>query len=112
MLFNDFREATQYASDEFHKWLNNYTDYVQDAIILIKQKYDYEKKYDYLHVPMMWDNELGEFCWEYDWNEGQRDVTVIGIIGMDDIKHFDYIPDREEYQKFLDIINKEDTDAK
>lgn len=60
--------------------------------IIIKNKYNFEKEYNYDCVQLNYDPNTNSWIWEWDWDEGQQCVEFIGYINIE--KYFDEV---EEY---------------
>ena len=69
--------------DEFWVYLDN-IDFRGDAIVRLAYKYDFEKEYTVCNQLLMCEPD-STYCWEYDWNEGQTDVKVLGFVFIDDV---------------------------
>lgn len=62
---------------------------IEDKIVKIKLKYDHEKEYRTENVLLLVDEEvnpMNHYVWEYDWNEGETDVSIEGFINVADVK--------------------------
>ena len=80
--------------DKFYDYIEGITR--QTYIVQIKLKYGWEDKYRFTNE-IMGVNENFDFYWENDWDEGETDVEVIGIIALDDITEF-YVPCKSVYE--------------
>lgn len=56
-----------------------------DYIVKILSKYSHEKVYRKDQVLLSWDPDVKDFVWDWDWDEGQQDIIIAGIISIDDI---------------------------
>lgn len=61
---------------------------LESVLVLIRQRYEDTDDYEYLKELML--VEDCRLVFEYDWNEGQKDVDVIAIIPVDEIEEFSY----------------------
>lgn len=74
-----FYEALQKEVENYNKRIG----YMSNYIVRIGYKYDYEKEYFIDNEYLFCDN--GDYVWLNDWDEGQEDVILIGIISVDDV---------------------------
>lgn len=58
-------------------------DYATDYIVRLKYKYDWENQYEYSNEVL--ESYDGRYVWLNDWNEGQKDVEVLGFVAIEDI---------------------------
>lgn len=65
----------------------------RDYIVQIRLKYNHEKEYRFTNELIYHtdDPKDDQYCWLYDWYEGEQDVYALGIIAVDDIKEFEPI---------------------
>ena len=71
--------------DEFWALLNKNGCFRGDAVVHLAYKYDFEDEYTVSNQLLMCEPD-GTYCWEYDWNEGQTDVKVLGFVFVDDVE--------------------------
>lgn len=90
MKKDQFYEVLDKEIEKYNKRLG----YVSNYIVRIGYKYDYEKEYVIDNEYLFWDN--GDYTWLNDWDEGQDDVILKGIISIDHVFDFNpYMPDLE-----------------
>lgn len=87
MLFNTSIEAENYVADTVKRYLDE-RHLLESVLVLIRQRYNNKDDYEYLKELML--VEDCRLVFEYDWNEGQKDVDVIAIIPVDEIEEFSY----------------------
>ena len=58
---------------------------LEDQVVLLKLKYDYEEEYRYTNQLLLVDENF-EYYWLNDWNEGETDVEVIAFIPVSDVR--------------------------
>lgn len=64
--------------------LSQFYDGMSESIIVnLRQKYSYEKEYEDLTLLLQNDGEdwlNPDYNWEWDWNEGQQDIQIVGAV--------------------------------
>ena len=62
---------------------------IGDKICFIKYKYSWEDKPRYTNELLIYSPEscrpYSEYCWEYDWYEGEEEVEILGCIDVCDV---------------------------
>lgn len=72
--------------EQFNKWLD---EAVPDTyLIFIRLRYTPDEPYELIKEILYYDYELAMWVWENDWDEGQKDVTYLGYIALDDIEEY------------------------
>ena len=59
-----------------------------EVIVNIRYKYSYENNYTYSNEYLCYHFEHDTFEWLNDWDEGQKDVEILGYISVDSIIDF------------------------
>lgn len=97
MLFNTSIEAENYVYDTVKRYLEE-RSLLESVLVLIRQRYNDNDDYEYLKELML--VEDCRLVFEYDWNEGQKDVDVIAIIPIDEIDEFSYIVNEQALKDY------------
>ncbi len=97
MLFNTSIEAENYVADTVKRYLDE-RHLLESVLVLIRQRYNDNDDYEYLKELML--VEDCRLVFEYDWNEGQKDVDVIAIIPVDEIEEFSYIVNEQALKDY------------
>lgn len=72
------------TQEEFYDYCQTlpYNDY----IVKIKARFSNASNYSIFNVVLFYDDNYRQLTWSYDWNEGQKDIEILGIICADDIE--------------------------
>lgn len=97
MLFNTSIEAENYVVNTVKRYLDE-RHLLESVLVLIRQRYNDNDDYEYLKELML--VEDCRLIFEYDWNEGQKDVDVIAIIPIDEIDEFSYIVNEQALKDY------------
>lgn len=60
-----------------------------DKIVYLREKYEWEPDYRYYKVLLFYEPEVnpqGLFTWEWDFDEGEEYIEVLGVIDINDVQ--------------------------
>ena len=90
----------KYNEDEFDKLIEE-KYYADDLLVLIRYKYDWESEDEWQYSKELYLFECYKghcrHAWLHDWDEGQQDVEILGIMKVDDVP-FPFYSEEEEGQ--------------
>lgn len=64
---------------------NNKAGFVDNYLVRIKYKYNWEKEYTEELLYYSYDGKTDQYFVEYDWWEGQEDVIIVGVKSMTEV---------------------------
>ena len=74
----DYRNYCARINLMFEK-INQQQGYVDDFLVYIKYKYDFEKEYDTEFLYYQYDGNNDKYVVNTDWWEGQQDIIIAGV---------------------------------
>ena len=59
-------------------------------LVHLRERYSWDKNWTEYNVLLEWDCDMCGYIWDWDFNEGQEFVEVLGFIDLDDVRVPDY----------------------
>lgn len=75
---------------ELFKIINDRTYKPAYYLVHLRERYSWDKDWTEYNVLLAWDWDMCGYVWDWDFNEGQEFVEVLGFIDTDEIKVPDY----------------------